>query len=79
MGGESESVSNCFFETINLVKAVNLWFHAQIGIDPAGLVGLLGFEPRTKGFTLPKRFRSAWTISSPSSCLTNNPVGCGTL
>jgi len=34
------------------------------------MVGLLGFEPRTKGFTLPKRFRSAWTISSPSSGLT---------
>jgi hypothetical protein len=42
-----------------------------------GMVGLLGFEPRTKGFTLPKRFRSAWTISSPSG--TNYPVGCGTL
>jgi putative transposase len=41
------------------------------------LVGLLGFEPRTKGFTLPKRFRPAWTISSPS--VVRLPVGCGTL
>jgi hypothetical protein len=48
-------------------------------IHRLGLVGLLGFEPRTKGFTLPKRFRPAWTISSPSNGLTNHPVGCGTL
>ena len=41
------------------------------------LVGLLGFEPRTKRFTLPKRFRPAWTISSP--LVVRLPVGCGTL
>ena len=29
------------------------------------LVGPLGFEPRTKGFTWPRRFRRARTISSP--------------
>src|SRR6185437_2004824 len=29
------------------------------------LVGPLGLEPRTKGFTLPRRFRREWTISSP--------------
>src|SRR6185437_2809561 len=36
------------------------------------LVGPLGLEPRTKGFTLPRRFRREWTISSPLE-------GCGTL
>src|SRR5688572_26567283 len=30
------------------------------------IVGPLGFEPRTKGFTLPQRFRRERTISSPS-------------
>ncbi len=29
------------------------------------LVGPLGLEPRTKGFTRPRRFRWEWTISSP--------------
>jgi hypothetical protein len=29
------------------------------------LVGPLGLEPRTKGFTRPRRFRREWTISSP--------------
>jgi hypothetical protein len=29
------------------------------------LVGPLGLEPRTKGFTAPHRFRWEWTISSP--------------
>jgi len=32
-------------------------------------MGPLGFEPRTKGFTLPRGFPRAWTISSPSSAL----------
>ena len=39
------------------------------------VVGPLGLEPRTKGFTRPRRFRWEWTISSP-------PIyeeGCGTL
>ena len=30
------------------------------------LVGLLGFEPRTKGFTFPEGFPPARTISSPA-------------
>ena len=29
------------------------------------MVGLVGFEPTTKGFTQPRRFRREWTISSP--------------
>jgi len=29
-------------------------------------VGLVGFEPTTKGFTSPRRFRREWTISSPA-------------
>ena len=29
------------------------------------MVGPLGLEPRTKGFTRPRRFRREWTISSP--------------
>ena len=34
---------------------------------PRGLVGMgpVGFEPTTKGFTWPRRFRREWTISSP--------------
>jgi len=32
-----------------------------------GDVGPLGFEPRTKGFTWPRRFRRARTISSPAA------------
>jgi hypothetical protein len=35
--------------------------------DQAKVVGPLGFEPRTKGFTLPRSFLRAWTISSPSA------------
>jgi hypothetical protein len=31
------------------------------------LVGPLGFEPRTKGFTLPRGFPREWTISSPAA------------
>ena len=45
----------------------------------AWLVGLLGFEPRTKGFAFPKGFPPARTISSPFRRLTNAGVGCGTL
>ena len=29
-------------------------------------MGPVGFEPTTKGFTLPRRFRREWTISSPA-------------
>jgi len=28
-------------------------------------MGPVGFEPTTKGFTWPRRFRREWTISSP--------------
>ena len=34
-------------------------------------MGPVGFEPTTKGFTWPRRFRQAWTISSPAH------VACG--
>jgi len=39
------------------------------------LVGPVGLEPTTKGFTLPKYFYLEWTISSP----VNFSLGCGTL
>src|SRR6516162_2345977 len=29
-------------------------------------MGPVGFEPTTKGFTMPRRFRREWTISSPA-------------
>ena len=29
-------------------------------------LGPVGFEPTTKGFTSPRRFRREWTISSPA-------------
>jgi hypothetical protein len=61
----------------SLAVLAKLWFHAQAMMRSAVLVGLLGFEPRTKGFTFPKRFRPAWTISSPS--VVRLPVGRGTL
>jgi hypothetical protein len=31
-------------------------------------MGPVGFEPTTKGFTRPRRFRREWTISSPAHC-----------
>lgn len=43
------------------------------------MVGPLGLEPRTKGFTLPRRFRQEWTISPPSSLLQQEKLGRGTL
>src|SRR5690606_28163795 len=33
------------------------------------VVGPVGLEPTTKGFTVTRRFRREWTISSPASCL----------
>src|SRR6185312_10666706 len=36
-----------------------------IGTYPPSSLGPVGFEPTTKGFTLPRRFRREWTISSP--------------
>ena len=41
---------------------------SQFAQGEFSMVGPLGFEPRTKGFTLPRRFRREWTISSPSAC-----------
>ena len=47
------------------------------GMDQRIGLGPVGFEPTTKGFTLPRRFRREWTISSPvhKACA----CGCGTL
>ena len=39
------------------------------------LVGPLGFEPRTKGFTWSRRFRQAWTISSPAASVGREGAG----
>ena len=47
----------------------------QIFLRKFYVVGPPGLEPGTKGFTLPKTFALAWTISSPSAVL----VGCGML
>jgi len=40
-------------------------------------MGPVGFEPTTKGFTLPRRFRREWTISSPVH--QSGACGCGML
>jgi hypothetical protein len=40
-------------------------------------LGPVGFEPTTKGFTCPRRFRREWTISSPVHC--SHACGCGML
>jgi len=44
-------------------------------------MGPVGFEPTTKGFTDPRRFRQEWTISSPAPepCDVHEPkrVGAG--
>ena len=50
--------------------------HQQLPAFAGGVVGPVGFEPTTKGFTLPRCFHRAWTISSPPA---RRPVGCGTL
>ena len=39
-------------------------------------MGPVGFEPTTKGFTLPRRFRREWTISSPVHRLVRVGAGC---
>src|SRR5207244_5834407 len=36
-----------------------------LGLLLASKLGPVGFEPTTKGFTVPRRFRREWTISSP--------------
>ena len=43
----------------------------QVHTNPVRIlfVGPPGFEPGTKGFTLPGAFAPAWTISSPSACV----------
>jgi hypothetical protein len=52
---------------------------ARVGLGP------VGFEPTTKGFTLPRRFRQEWTISSPVNRVRTDfgdslrPCGCGML
>jgi len=47
----------------------------QFGLGNCTMVGPVGLEPTTKGFTVTRRFRWEWTISSPlARCL-----GCGTL
>src|ERR1700730_8650887 len=44
-----------------------------------GLVlGPVGFEPTTKGFTEPRRFRREWTISSPVHWRMRVGAGCST-
>jgi len=40
-------------------------------------MGPVGFEPTTKGFTLPRCFRREWTISSPAHGV--RACGCGML
>ena len=42
-------------------------------------MGPVGFEPTTKGFTDPWRFRQEWTISSPAPgpCDVHEPQACG--
>ena len=67
----------CFPEGIVWPKRPNYGFTRTALSVKVELVGLPGFEPGTKGFTFPKRFRPAWTISSPS--VVRLPVGCGTL
>src|ERR1700688_137689 len=43
------------------------------------LVGPLGLEPRTKGFTRPHRFRREWTISSPPNLTKKRGAGRSSL
>ena len=43
----------------------------------ADSMGPVGFEPTTKGFTLPRRFHREWTISSPVH--QSGACGCGML
>ena len=44
-----------------------------------GYLGPLGFEPRTKGFTLPRCFHQEWTISSPVHVAMRVGAGCSCL
>ncbi len=52
--------------------------HAKTSADEE-LVGPLGLEPRTKGFTRPRRFRWEWTISSPSDPIEGEGAGRSSL
>ena len=47
-----------------LKRAAGRRFHGRCQIEG---MGPLGFEPRTKGFAWPRRFRRARTISSPAA------------
>ena len=51
----------------------------RAGIEPLRVmvVGPAGFEPATKGFTSSRRFRRAWTISSPAT--SREGAGCSSL
>jgi len=46
--------------------------HLRDGLGP------VGFEPTTKGFTQPRRFRREWTISSPVHKAMRVGAGCST-
>ncbi len=56
-------VRNEGFRTANLSWPFKALSH--FGVGENSMVGPLGLEPRTKGFTRPRRFRREWTISSP--------------
>ena len=56
---------NYAYHKANIGRAANLCLQDNC-LRAGELVGLPGFEPGTKGFTQSKRFRSAWTISSPA-------------
>ena len=47
----------------------------RVGLD----MGPVGFEPTTKGFTRPRRFRREWTISSPVHDSVRVGAGCSSL
>lgn len=49
----------------------------QLSYECVEMVGPLGFEPRTKGFTEPRCFHLEWTISSPA--IGDDREGAGSL
>jgi hypothetical protein len=53
---------------LTLSKAAVCWLQENTRSVCILIVGPPGFEPGTKGFTLPGIFTPAWTISSPSAC-----------
>ena len=60
----------------NLAISAILWLHAQSLKGRLNMVGPVGLEPTTKGFTVPHYFQWERTISSPT---TSRLLGCGTL